>query len=259
MSKTKTAIITGSTSGMGLGIARALADDGVNIVLNGFGEEAEIKKLVEEISDKGVKCHHNPADVSQANEIRQMVNDTANTFGSVDIMVNNVGVQYVCPIDEYPEEQWDRVINLCLNSTFHGTKAAVAHMKKNGWGRIINMASALGLTGHKHKCAYTAAKHGVIGFTKAVAMDLADMNITVNAICPGYVETAHVEQQLNEMAKSFNKPREKVKEEIMLEHHARKEFVTVEEVALMTAFLCSEKAVSITGASHVIDCGWTAS
>ncbi len=258
MLKNKTAIITGSTSGIGLGIAQGFAKDGINIVLNGFSDQAEIEKTRKSIEALGVKCIYNGADMTKPEEIAAMVNDTAKQFGSVDIIVNNAGIQNVSPVEDFPIEKWNAIIAINLSSAFHMTKAAIPHMKKQGWGRVINMASAHGLVASPFKSAYVAAKHGIVGFTKSVALETAQNGITCNAICPGYVHTALVDNQIKDTAKARNMSEEDVVKNVLLAAQWTKKFVTVEQVAELALFLCSPGADNITGASIPIDGGWTA-
>lgn len=259
MLRGKSAVITGSTSGIGLAIARKLAAKGVNIMLNGFGDADEIEQVRSSLSqDCEVEVHYNGADMTKPAEIRGLIAATAEKLGSLDILVNNVGAQFVNDIETYPDEEWERVRFLCLDTVFHGTKAAIPHMKKNKWGRIINTASAHGLVASPYKSAYVAAKHGILGFTKCAAMELAGDGITVNAICPGYVWTPHVERQMEDTKRMYDMDEQDVKEKVMLKGHAIKEFIQPEEVGALAAFLASEDAKNITGSAQVIDGGWTA-
>ncbi len=258
MLKGKTAIITGSTSGIGLGIARGFAKEGINVALNGFGDKNEIEKLRKEIESHGVKSIYNGADMTKPEEIAALVDNTAKELGSVDIIVNNAGIQNVSPVEEFPLEKWNAIIAVNLSSAFHMTKAAVPHMKKKNWGRIINIASAHGLVASPFKSAYVAAKHGVVGFTKSVALEVAQSGITCNAICPGYVHTALVDNQIKDTAKARNMSEEDVVKNVLLAAQWTKKFVTVDQIAGTALFLCSPSAENITGASIAVDGGWTA-
>jgi 3-hydroxybutyrate dehydrogenase len=259
MLKGKTAIVTGSTSGIGLGIARALVAEGVNVVLNGFGDPDQIRQIRSELeSTYGVRTIHSAADMSRPAEIHTMVVEAAKIFGSVDILVNNAGIQYVAPVDEFPPEKWDAIIAINLNSAFHTIRAALPGMKANGWGRIVNVASAHGLVASPFKSAYIAAKHGLVGLTKTVALETAGKGITCNAVCPGYVLTPLVEKQIDDQARVHKIPREEVISKVILERQPSKAFVKIEEVAALTLFLCGDGAASVTGTALSIDGGWTA-
>ncbi|MEO8039789.1 MAG: 3-hydroxybutyrate dehydrogenase [Betaproteobacteria bacterium] len=255
----RSAIVTGSTSGIGLGIAQALAAEGVNVMLNGFGNVPEIKKLATQMqADHGVKVIYSGADMSRPAEIHNMVAEAASQMGKVDILVNNAGIQYVAPVDEFPADKWDQIIAINLSSSFHTIRAALPHMKKHGWGRIVNIASAHGLVASPFKSAYIAAKHGVVGLTKTVALETAQLAITCNAICPGYVMTPLVEKQIVEQAKAHGIPREEVIGKVMLERQPTKRFVGIDEVAALALFLCTDGAASITGTAIPVDGGWVA-
>ncbi len=255
----KTAVITGSTSGIGLAYARAMAKAGANIVLNGMGTAAEIEKERAAIeSEFKVRAVHSPADMTKPAEIAEMVALGDKTFGSVDILVNNAGIQFVSPVEEFPLDKWDAIIAINLSSAFHAIRAAVPGMKTRGWGRIINTASAHSLVASPFKSAYVAAKHGIAGLTKTVALELAPHKITCNAISPGYVWTPLVERQIPDTMKARNMTKEQVIKDVMLEAQPTKEFVTVEQVAAMALYLCSDEASQITGANLSIDGGWTA-
>jgi len=256
--KGKTALITGSTSGIGLGLARGLADAGVNIMLNGFGNAGEIEAIREEIENKGVQCHYNPANMTHPEAIMTLVEETVSSMGSLDILVNNAGIQHVSPIEDFPPEKWDAILAISLTSSFHTMRLAVPIMKQQGFGRIINIASAHGLIASPYKSAYVAAKHGLVGLTKTVALEVAQDNITVNAICPGYVKTPLVEGQIKDQAKARGISEAEVVNDVMLKAQWTKEFVSVEQLAALTKFLCSEDAANITGASLPVDGGWTA-
>lgn len=256
--KGKTAIVTGSTSGIGLGIAKGLAAEGANITLNGFGDEGEIMQIIEAIEAQGVQCFHHGADMTAPDEIADMVAKTAEKLGSVDILVNNAGIQHVAPIDEFPPEKWDAIININMNAAFHTQRHAIPHMKKQGWGRIINVVSAHGLVASPFKAAYVTAKHGVMGMTKTVALEVAQDNITCNAICPGYVLTPLVEKQIPDTAKARGITEEEVKRDVLLAAHHTKKFTTIEQIAGTALFLCSEAAENMTGSHISLDGGWTA-
>jgi 3-hydroxybutyrate dehydrogenase len=259
MLKNKTAVVTGSTSGIGLGIARALAQAGVNVMLNGFGPTATIEQLQREIAAaSGVRVLHHPADVSQPAEVAAMVAATEQAFGAVDILVNNAGFQFVSPVDEFPADRWNAIQDVILNSSFHAIRAALPGMKRRNWGRIINLVSVHGLVASPFKSAYVAAKHGQVGLTKAVALEVAESGITCNAICPGYVLTPLVQGQIESQAKVNNLPPERVVKEVILASQPSKRFVEIEDVAALALFLCGDAAKSITGAAIPIDGGWTA-
>jgi 3-hydroxybutyrate dehydrogenase len=255
----KTAIITGSTSGIGLGMARALADEGVNIVMNGFGEPGEIELGRRALESKGVKAVYSNADMTKPSQIAAMVGQSIMDFGSVDILINNAGFQHVSSIEEFPPEKWDAMIAVILSSAFHTTRAAVPSMKKQKWGRIINLASAHALVASPFKSAYVAAKHGLLGFTKTMGVELAQTGITCNAICPGYVHTKLVDDQIAATAKARGISEEAVVKDVLLAAQWTKKFVTVEQIGAMAVFLCTDAASNITGAALPIDGGWTAS
>jgi 3-hydroxybutyrate dehydrogenase len=259
MLKGKTAVITGSTSGIGLGIARALAAQGAQIVLNGFGEAAEIERERGAIEkDFGVAATYSAADMTRPDEIAAMIATAEKTFGSVDILVNNAGVQHIAAIDEFPVEKWDQIIAINLTSAFHTIRAAVPGMKRRGWGRIINTASAHSLVASPFKSAYVAAKHGLAGLNKTVALELATFGITVNCISPGYVWTPMVAKQIPDQMKTRNLSEEEVKRDVILAAQPTKQFITIEQVASLACYLCSDAAAQITGANLSIDGGWTA-
>lgn len=258
MLKGKTAVITGSTSGIGLGIARAFADAGINIVINGLGKPEEIEVLRKEIEGRGVKAHYIGADMTKPEQIKRMVEEAANVMGGVDIVVNNAGIQFVSPVDEFPPEKWDAIIGINLSAGFHVVRAALPLMKARGWGRVVNIASAHALVASPYKSAYVAAKHGVLGFTKSIALEVAQNNITCNAICPGYVWTALVEGQVKDTAKARGISEDEVIKNVLLAAQWTKKFVTIEQVAGLALFLCSDTAQNITGAAIPIDGGWTA-
>jgi 3-hydroxybutyrate dehydrogenase len=259
MLKHKTAVVSGSTSGIGLGIARALAREGANVVLNGFGEAAEIEKTRAGMAAEfGVKAAYSPADMTKPAEIAAIIKTAEQTFGAVDIVVNNAGIQHVAPIEEFPVEKWDAIIAINLSSAFHAIRAAVPGMKARKWGRIVNTASAHSLVASPFKAAYISAKHGLAGLTKTVALELATFGITCNCISPGYVWTPLVEKQIPDQMKSRNMTEEQVKRDVLLAAQPTKEFVTVDQVAALAVYLCSDAAASITGANISIDGGWTA-
>jgi len=259
MLKGKSAVVTSSTSGIGLAIARALAAEGVNVVLNGFGPADEIKSVRARLErEHGVRVAYSGADMLHPGQIQAMVAEAAQSFGSVDLLVNNAGIQHVAPVDEFPPEKWDAILAVNLSSAFHTIRAALPAMKAKGWGRIVNIASAHGLVASPFKSAYVAAKHGLVGLTKTVALETAGKGITCNAICPGYVLTPLVEKQIDDQAKAYDIARDEVIAKVILERQPSKAFVRVEEVSALAVFLCSEAAASITGASLSIDGGWTA-
>ncbi|MCD6040496.1 MAG: 3-hydroxybutyrate dehydrogenase family protein [Burkholderiales bacterium] len=259
MLKGKTALVTGSTSGIGLGIASRLAAGGANVVLNGFGDSSEIQNLRKEIGSKyHVKVAYDGADMSKPEAIAAMMARAIERFGAVDILVNNAGIQHVAPVDDFPPEKWDAILAINLSAAFHTVRAALPAMKKRGFGRIVNVASAHALVASPFKSAYVAAKHGIAGFTKTVALEVAEQGITVNAVCPGYVLTPLVQNQIPATAKARGISEEAVVRDVLLHAQPTKKFVTVEQVASLTAYLCSEDAASITGAVLPIEGGWTA-
>jgi 3-hydroxybutyrate dehydrogenase len=255
----KTAVVTGSTSGIGLGIARALAKEGANVVINGFGDQAAIEAERTGIEKQfGIKAIYSPADMTKPAEIAEMIAMAEKTFGSVDVLVNNAGIQHVSPIEEFPIDKWNAIIAINLSAAFHTIRAAVPGMKARKWGRIINTASAHSLVASPFKAAYVTAKHGLAGLTKTVALEVATFGITANCISPGYVWTPLVEKQIPDTMKARNMTEEQVKKEVLLAAQPTKQFVTVEQVASLAAFLCSDAASQITGANLSIDGGWTA-
>jgi 3-hydroxybutyrate dehydrogenase len=259
MLKGKTALVTGSTSGIGRGIAETFAAAGCNIVLNGFGEAAAIETLRKTLAQShGVAVRYDAADMTKPDEIAAMIGKAVAEFGAVDILVNNAGIQHVAPIDEFPPEKWDAIIAVNLVSAFHTIRHALPAMKTRGWGRIINIASAHALVASPYKSAYVAAKHGIAGITKTVALEVAQQNITVNAICPGYVRTPLVEKQIPDTAKARGISEEEVVRDVILAAQPTKQFVTVEQVASLAAYLASDAASGITGAMLSIDGGWSA-
>ncbi len=257
--KGKSAVITGSTSGIGRAIALLYAAEGANVMLNGFGDAAGIEALRAGIErDHGVKARFHGADMSKPAQIVELVRAAESAFGAVDLLVNNAGIQHVAPIDQFPEERWDAIIAINLSSAFHATKAALPGMKKRRFGRIVNIASAHGLVASPNKSAYVAAKHGIIGFTKAAALETAEEGIRVNAICPGFVHTPLVQIQIADRAREAGISEERAARDIILAPQPTKEFVTVEQIASMALYLASDAAAQINGASMVIDGGWTA-
>lgn len=259
MLKGKSALITGSTSGIGLAYARALAQQGVDVMINGLGDAGEIERTRAAIeSDHGVKALYSPADMTQPEQIEAMVREAESVFGKVDILVNNAGIQHVAPIEEFPVDKWNAIIAINLSSAFHAMRAVLPGMKARKWGRIVNTASAHALVASPYKAAYVAAKHGIAGLTKTAALETAQYGITVNAICPGYVWTPLVERQVPDTARARGISEEAVKRDVLLAAQPTKEFVTVEEVAALAVYLASDAARSITGTLLPVDGGWTA-
>ena len=259
MVKSRNAVITGSTSGIGLAMAESLAAAGANVMLNGLGDADEIERTRASLEEKtGVKVVYSPANMLKPEEITGMIEEARAAFGQVDILINNAGIQHVAPIEEFPAAKWDAIIAINLSAAFHATAAAVPGMKERGWGRIINTASAHALVASPFKSAYVAAKHGIAGLTKTVALEVAEHGITVNAIAPGYVLTPLVAAQIPDTAKARGITEEEVKRDVLLEAQPTKEFVTDDQVAALAMFLCSEDAASITGVTLPIDGGWTA-
>ncbi len=253
------AVVTGSTSGIGLGIATAFAAKGYNIMLNGFGDAGEIEAVRAGLEDKyGVTALYNGADMTKPEDIRLLIKEAETAFGQVDILVNNAGIQHVARIEEFPEEKFDAIIAVNLVSAFHAIKAAIGSMKARGFGRIVNIASAHGLVASPFKSAYVAAKHGVVGLTKTVALEAAEFGVTCNAICPGYVKTPLVEKQIPDTARERGITEDEVVKDVMLAPQPTKRFIDIEEVAALATFLCSDQAGSITGAALSIDGGWAA-
>ncbi len=259
MLKGKSAIVTGSTSGIGRGIAHALAKEGVNIMSNGFGDTPEtIATVKKEIAAFGVKAEYNPADVGKPEQIDAMIDATVKTFGSLDIVVNNAGIQFVAPVDQFPLEKWDAILATNLSSAFYTSRRAVPIMKKAGWGRIINIASAHGLVASEDKAGYVAAKHGIVGLTKVVGLETAGSGVTCNAICPGWVLTPLVQKQIDAIAAQKKISSQAASEELLDEKQPSKQFVTPEEIAGLVVFLCSDAAKQMTGSAYSIDGGWVA-
>jgi 3-hydroxybutyrate dehydrogenase len=255
----RVSLVTGSTSGIGLGIARALAAAGSEIILNGFGPSESIAEAQAQIAAEfNVRVLHSPADMSKPASIREMIETTLASFGRLDVLVNNAGIQHVAPLQEFPPEKWDAILAIDLSSAFHTSRLALPSMIDHKWGRIINVASAHGLVGSPFKSAYVAAKHGVVGLTKVIALETAEHGITCNAICPGYVYTPLVEAQIDNQAKAHRIPREQVIRDVLLAQQPNKRFATVEELGALAAFLASDGAASITGTALPVDGGWTA-
>lgn len=255
----KTAIVTGSTSGIGLAIAHSLAHAGASIMLNGFGDPKEIEKIQKDLERKyNCKVSYSAADVSNGDAVKQMVTETKEKLGSVDIIVNNAGIQFVSPIVDFPDEKWHAIMGINLFSAFKLTKEALPYMLKNNWGRIINIASAHGLVASPFKSAYVAAKHGMVGLTKTVALEMAETNITCNAVCPGYVKTPLVEKQIAEQAKAHGISEERVVKEVLLASQPNKKFIQPEHLGDLVAFLCSPAGDSMTGEIISMDGAWTA-
>jgi 3-hydroxybutyrate dehydrogenase len=257
--KGKNALVTGSTSGIGAAIARALAGVGANVTLNGFGDSAEIEKLRADLARSfKVEVAYSPADMTRPGEIAAMIRDAEKRFGSLDVLVNNAGIQHVAPIEEFPTEKWDAVISINLSASFHTIRAAMPGMKRRKWGRIINIASAHGLVASAQKVAYVAAKHGIIGLTKVVAIETANSGITCNAICPGWVLTALVEKQIVARAGASGQTIEAEKLALLSEKQPMHDFTTPENIGAFAVFLCSDAAATMTGGAYPIDGGWTA-
>jgi len=259
MLKGKTALVTGSTSGIGLATARALAADGANIVINGFGDKAAIEKERAGLEkDFGIKAIYSAADMSKPAEIAEMIATAEKTFGSLDVLVNNAGIQFVANIEDFPVDKWDAVIAINLSSAFHGIRAAMPGMKKRKWGRIINIASAHGLVASAQKVAYVTAKHGLVGMTKVVALEAANDGVTCNAICPGWVLTPLVQKQIDDRAKASGKSVREEEIALLSEKQPMHQFTKPESIGALAVFLCSDAAASITGSAYSIDGGWVA-
>jgi 3-hydroxybutyrate dehydrogenase len=255
----RVALVTGSTSGIGLGIAEALAAEGADLVLNGFGEAAAIAALQARLRERyRIRCVHQPANLAAPREIAAMIRSVLGEFGSLDILVNNAGIQHVAPIEEFPAEKWDAVLAVNLSSSFHTIQAALPSMREKGWGRIINIASAHGLVASANKVAYVAAKHGLLGLTKVVALETAQSAITCNAICPGWVLTPLVQQQIDARAQAAGKPAQEARRELLAEKQPSLEFVTPEQLGALAVFLCSPAGAQIRGAAYSVDGGWVA-
>ncbi len=255
----KTAIVTGSTSGIGLGIALAFAGAGMNVMLNGFGDAKEIEAIRARLTDQfEVGVAYSAADMTKPDDIVAMVEDSRKLFGQVDVLVNNAGIQHVEAIETFPVAKWDAIIAINLSAAFHGIRAVVPGMKSRNWGRIINIASAHGLVASPFKSAYVAAKHGLLGLTKTVALETAEFGITVNAVCPGYVLTPLVQKQIPETAKARGISEEDVIKNVLLHAQPTKQFVTTEQIGALAVFLCTGGAASMTGAALPVEGGWTA-
>jgi 3-hydroxybutyrate dehydrogenase len=255
----KVALVTGSTSGIGLGIARSLAGAGASIMMNGFGDADDIERLRSQLAEEyGVSVAFDGADLSRPDEVNRLVEKTIDVLGGVDVLVNNAGIQFVAPIEEFPDDRWESIIALNLSAAFYSMKAAIPAMKAKGWGRIINVASAHGLVASSNKVAYVAAKHGLVGATKVAALELANHGVTVNAICPGWVLTPLVERQLRDRAEQTGTEIAVEMEQLLAEKQPMLKFTTPESIGAMAVFLCSDEAETITGATLSIDGGWTA-
>ncbi len=255
----RTAVITGSTSGIGRGIALKLADEGVQIMINGFGDKTEIDALLTELEKRsGKKAFYSGADMTKPDQIEEMIKTAETELGGVDILMNNAGVQHVSPIEEFPADKWEQIIAINLSSAFYTTKAVITGMKSRGWGRIINLASAHSLVASPYKSAYVAAKHGIAGLTKTVALESAEFGVTVNAVSPGYVLTPLVQAQIDAVAKDRGISEDEAKLEGFLAKHPNKDFIEVDDVAATVVYLCSDAAKGITGTNISMDGGWTA-
>ena len=253
------ALITGATSGIGLGMARSFAAKGYDLAINGFGDSIEIDRICRELeTDHQAKVLYSSADMTNAAEIETFVSDTITTFGRLDVVVNNAGVQYVSPVDEFPTDKWDLVISVNLTAAFHTTRLSLPQMREQGRGRIINVASAHGLIASPNKSAYVAAKHGLVGLTKTVALETAEFGVTCNAICPGWVKTPLVETQIETLARKHGVTQDVATKELILQRQPTREFVQVDQIAALALFLSSDDASSITGSAYSIDGGWTA-
>jgi len=259
MLKGKSVLVTGSTSGIGKGLAEAFAGAGCNIMINGFGDAEEINAFLKDMKTKyHIRALYSTADMEKPDQIEKMIQEAQDAFGGVDILVNNAGIQHVAPIDEFPPEKWDAIIRINLSSAFHTIRWVLPGMKAKKWGRIINIASAHGLVASPFKSAYVAAKHGMVGLTKTVALEVAEQGITCNAICPGYVKTPLVEGQIADQAKTRNMDPDDVVRDVILAAQPTKKFVTIEELNALALFLADEKTASVNGAALSIDGGWTA-
>ena len=259
MLKDRTAIVTGSTSGIGLGIATALAAQKCHVMLNGFGDKAAIEKIRKNLAEQhGVKTTYSSADVSRPAEIRALIESAERELGPIDILVNNAGIQHVAPVEEFPDDKWDAIIAINLSAAFHAVKAALPGMKRRGWGRIINIASAHGLVASGEKAGYVAAKHGLVGLTKVVAIETANSGVTCNAICPGWVLTPLVQKQVEAKAKEAGISIEQAKENLLREKQPMLRFTSPEQIGALAVFLCGDHAATLTGAALSVDGGWTA-
>lgn len=259
MFKGKTILVTGSTSGIGQGVARAFAEQGANVILNGFGDPDQIEADRASLAEaQGVEVRYEGADLTDVAQIESMIDRIVDEFGSIDVLVNNAGIQHVAPVDEFPVDKWDKIIALNMTASFHTIRLALPAMKKKGWGRIINIASAHALVASAYKSAYVTAKHGVAGLTKTVALEVAQQGITVNAVCPGYVWTPLVEAQIPDTAKARGISEDDVINDVLLKNQPTKEFVSIEQVAAFCLFLAGDGAANVTGSIQSIDGGWCA-
>jgi 3-hydroxybutyrate dehydrogenase len=254
----KSAVITGSTSGIGKAIAELFAREGANVMLNGFGDAAAIEAQRHALEQSGVKARYHGADMTKPAEIADLVARASQELGAVDILVNNAGIQHVAPVDEFPLDKWDAILAIDLSAAFHATRAALPGMKKKQWGRVINIASIHGLVASPYKSAYVAAKHGLVGFTKAAALEVAQLGITVNAICPGYAMTAIIEKQIADQSRITGVSPENVVRDVILVDQPTRKLIKVDHLAALALYLASDAAESITGAALSIDGGWTA-
>jgi 3-hydroxybutyrate dehydrogenase len=258
MLKGKTALVTGSTSGIGLEMARALAAEGANIVVNGFGDPQQIAGVEKELQGRGVRTLYNGADMSKPAEIESMIRAAESTFGRIDILVNNAGIQHTAPIEQFPPERWDAIIAINLTSAFHTIRLALPKMRASGWGRILNVASVHGLVASVEKSAYIAAKHGIVGLTKTVALETAPTGVTCNAICPGWVLTPLVQKQVDARAERDHLSQDDAKKSLLMEKQPSHQFVTTTQLAGLAVFLCSPAADQVRGIAWAMDGGWTA-
>ncbi|TML07417.1 MAG: 3-hydroxybutyrate dehydrogenase [Actinobacteria bacterium] len=254
----KTAVVTGSTSGIGLGIARALAAQGSNVVLNGFGDRDDIAQIEADLRSRGIRTHHDPADMRDPAQIETMIANAEATYGSVDILVNNAGIQHVADIESFPTDKWDAILAINLSSAFHTIRCAMPAMKRANWGRIVNIASAHGLVASAQKVAYVAAKHGLLGLTKTVALETATTGVTCNAICPGWVLTPLVQRQIEARAEASAQSLDAARKMLLGEKQPSLEFVTPEQIAAVVIFLCSDASSQVRGAAWSVDGGWCA-